>query len=175
MDPTRIFHRLRQFRDVFFFRPLPDDYQAAEELLSPKLYKLFKSLPSAEQRHGFFIYQRLASLGYTDTSLLTAALLHDAGKARYPLRLWERVWVVLAHHYLPNLAGRWSSDKPVGLKRALVVAARHAEWGAQMTAEHGADPLVVEVIRQHQDKRAFDKNNRVDQLVEILQAVDDNY
>jgi hypothetical protein len=175
MDCTRILHRLRQFGDVLFYQPQPEDYHAVEELLSTSLFELFTSLPPAEQRHGLIIYQMLAALGYTDASLLTAALLHDAGKACYPLRLWERVWAVLVGHYLPELAARWSLGSPVGLKRALVVAVRHAEWGAQMSAEHGADPLVVEVIRRHQDKNEYDKNKRVDQLVAVLQSVDDNY
>ncbi len=174
MKRSRALHRLHQFRDVLFYRPQPENYREAEKLLSPSLYQLFQSLPPDEQRHGLFIHRKLASQGYTDASLLTAALLHDAGKARCPLRLWERVWAVLVQHYLPKLAGRWASGEAAGLKRALVVAANHARWGAQMAAEHGAEPLLVEVIRQHQDKRVFDKNKRVDQLVAVLQSVDDN-
>jgi hypothetical protein len=174
MKSSRVLHRLRQFRDALFFRPQPEHYRGAEKLLSPSLYQLFQSLPPAEQRHGLSIYRKLASQGYTDASLLSAALLHDAGKVRCPLRLWERVWAVLIQHYLPKLAVRWASGKPAGLKRALVAAANHAQWGAQMAAEHGAEPLVVEVIRQHQDKRVFDKSKRIDQLVAVLQSVDDN-
>ena len=49
-------------------------------MLGDGLFPLFKSMRLADQRHCLDVYERLTSSGTTDSEMLTAALIHDAGK-----------------------------------------------------------------------------------------------
>jgi putative nucleotidyltransferase with HDIG domain len=122
--------------------------------------------------HALDIYERLAAQGNDDPDLLVAALLHDIGKARHPLRIWERVLIVMGQKVLPHRSARWGLGEPQGWRRAFVIAAKHPAWGADMVAEVGASPLVLEMIRCHQDEAPdhFGEKERV--LFARLQAVD---
>ncbi len=173
MNLPRLRHRLRQFRYALAPRVKAEELQAAQDLLSPSLFELFRQMPTAEQAHGLLVYRRLVEQGHTEPDLLTAALLHDVGKCRFPLHLWERVWVVLVNAFAPRLAADWQLGEPTGLKRALVVAHCHPGWGAQMARERGAGRPVTELIRRHQEKPPATMDSETDRLLAALQAVDD--
>ena len=66
-----------------FLRPV--DYQVVAEVLTPELLALFKRMRASEQHHCIRVMTTLQEWGCTNPDLLTAALLHDVGKARYPL------------------------------------------------------------------------------------------
>jgi len=165
---------MQQFWQALFARPEPELLQQARHLLSPELFELFCTMPYPEQAHALDVFQRLQSNGHVDQNLLTAALLHDVGKTRCPPDIWERVLVVLVQHFTPKLAERWGSGEPRGLKRSLVAAKRHPEWGAEMVDQSGASPQVVELIRRHHDGTPYKTKNEVAQFLAALQAADDH-
>jgi putative nucleotidyltransferase with HDIG domain len=173
MCHSRALYRIRQFWQTLFNKPSPDQLTKAKNVLSPSLFELFQNMQAAEQAHALEVYQRLCVKGYSDNNLLTAALLHDVGKTRYPLCLWERVLVVLVQHFAPDMAKRWGAGEPYGFKRALVVAAHHANWGAELTATYGAAPQVIELIQRHHDSGTIDTNDEFSQLLFALQTADD--
>ena len=116
---------------------------------------------------------QLRQAGHTHPDLLTAALLHDIGKTRIDLQVWERVWIVLAKRILPRaIRQAWGAGAATGLKRGLVVRAQHPAWGAEMVAAVGGRPLAVELIRRHQDKITA-VVSEADQLLQLLQWADD--
>jgi hypothetical protein len=53
-----------------------------------------------------------------------------------------------------------------------VVAARHPEWGAQLAAQAGAAPTVVELIHRHQDRPIVSGVGRFERLLFQLQSAD---
>lgn len=112
---------------------------------------LFLRMQPGEQAHSLWIFNQLIDQNETSEDLLAAALLHDVGKSRYPLRLWDRVLIVLGKRMFPLQAKNWGSGEARGWQRPFVVAEKHAEWGASMAEEAGASPVVVELIRRHQD------------------------
>jgi putative nucleotidyltransferase with HDIG domain len=120
--------------------------------------ELFKQMQSSEQAHSLWIFRQLRQqLSGVDLDaqhdLLVAALLHDVGKSRHPLQLWERVVIVLGKALFPNLVQQWGTQPPDGWKRPFVIAAQHPAWGAEIAAQAGASPLVVALVRRHhQDK-----------------------
>jgi hypothetical protein len=144
---------------------------------------LFQRMQPSEQAHSLRVLQALLERGEQDKDLCVAALLHDIGKTRYPMHLWERVWVVLAEAVCPGCAQGWGLkgdgllDTVEWWRKAFVVAARHPQWGAEMAAEAGASPLAVALIRGHQDKQISpvqrEASTREEVLLQTLQSVDD--
>jgi hypothetical protein len=155
----------------------PVDNHEAIETLSTDLLRLFQQMRPGERQHSLNVYRLLVTRGETDPRLLTAALLHDCGKARAPYWLWERVIVVLARHIAPKATIRWGKGEPVGWRRPFVINTQHPTWGADMVAAVGTDPLVVALIREHQTKLAHIAEavplDEFTRLLTLLQAADD--
>lgn len=147
----RIGYRARQFWFALTATPDPNQLAQARQVLSPALMALFQRMQAGEQAHSLAIFCQLCEQNETQEDLLVAALLHDVGKGRYPLRLWERVLIVLARVFVPERVKAWGSGEPRGWKRAFVVAERHPAWGAELAAAAGASPLAVSIIRRHQE------------------------
>jgi len=166
-------YRARQFFLAIRANPTPDELHQVRAILNPKLMDLFLRLQPSEQVHSIQVMQKVQKQGYTQPDLLTGALLHDAGKCLYPLRVWERVLIVLSRAFFPALANRWGSAMPKGWKRAFAVAQQHPIWGAELAAQAGANSTVVQLIRRHQDAGPIAAQNFGDQYLIQLQLADD--
>ena len=126
--------------------------ELAQSILSPALLALFLEMQPSEINHSLEITRGLIASGDTDPDLLAAALLHDVGKSRSPLNLWERAIVVLAKRLIPGACQRWGASEDMrGFKRIFVVADQHPAWGAEMAAAEGASKLTARLIHRHQE------------------------
>jgi len=133
-------------------------------VLGERLLILFDSMSARDQRHCLDVYQALRDSGCDDRDVLTAALLHDAGKGHLggaPVRLWHRVAYVVLAGTAPGLLARLARTGGLGTLR------HHPEKGADLAAEFGAPPAVVELIRQHENRQAGERRLR------RLRAADD--
>lgn len=160
-------YRLRQLWANLTAGPLSDP--ARREIgaaLSPAEMSLFERFSPADQWHSYHVLCDLRRAGYNDAGLWAAALLHDVGKTRWPLSAWERTVIVVGAVLLPGQVARWGQGTAEGWRRPFVVRAQHPAWGAEMAAAAGSDPVVVELIRRHQDKPPVD-----DALVDLLRAL----
>jgi hypothetical protein len=166
---SRAAYRTRQFLHALpgISRAVVDESLSVQ--LTPVQLRLFRRMQLSEQAHAWGIYQKLKAAGQNDPDLLTAALLHDAGKSLHPLRLFDRVVIVLARRMFPRRFRDWSKGEPRGLRRPFVVAENHPEWGAALAREAGTAERAVELIRRHQEKTPLD-----DPLLAPLQAADDD-
>jgi hypothetical protein len=102
----------------------------------------------ADRRHGLDVVATLRAEGVTDTEVLLAGLLHDAGKGQ--TGVWPRVAYSLGQEY-----GRWVWDLAgvvprSGFRAAMVRLRDHADTSASLSAAAGCSPRTVELIR-HQD------------------------
>jgi len=147
----RMFYRLRQLWETLHARPTIPDLALAQRVLAPPLMELFLHLQPGEQAHSLRILRQLLEQGENHPDLLAAALLHDVGKSRYPLHVWERVVIVVGKAVFPKQACRWGQGQPRGWQRAFVIAEQHPAWGAEMAGGAGASPLTVRLIRNHQE------------------------
>jgi hypothetical protein len=134
---------------------------------------LFTRLQPSEQNHGLRVLQTLQNQGENHLDLLVAALLHDVGKTCYPLRIWERVVIVLGKQFFPNRMKQWGRAQTSSWKRPFVVASEHPSWGAELARKASASPLAVYLIREHQNDHPPEASNPlVKRLLSALQVAD---
>jgi hypothetical protein len=146
-----IVYRFQQFWIAWTASPSVKDLERAHEFLSPALMDLFLQMQPSEQAHSLSIFKEMKDMGERSPDLLAAGLLHDVGKCRYPLSPWERALIVVFRRISPSLVDEWSNSAPHGWKKPFAVYARHPDWGADMVKEAGGSPLIVNLIRRHQD------------------------
>lgn len=176
MTPAR--RRVGQFFHYLRNSPLADaELAEARQVLTPPLAALFVRLTPGEQAHSLGVLRavRAAAAGRElPVGLQQAALLHDVGKTRAPIGLLGRVAVVVGRWLLPGAARRWGQGEPAGWRRPFVTAARHAEWGAELCAQAGADPLAVRLVARHQDPAPVEAAAE-DGWLRLLQRADDEH
>jgi hypothetical protein len=167
-------YRLWQFWQIVTAVPLESaarDEVAA--ILSPSELSLFDRFALNDQWHSYRVMSLLQDAGHDQPQLLVAALLHDVGKTKLPLSIWERSLIVLASLLLPRQTAVWGQGEAVGWKRPFVVKMQHPIWSAQMAAAAGSHPQAIALIQRHQD--AIDPNDQSEEakLLSLLQWADD--
>ena len=155
-------------------RPLP---QAAREtitaVLTPEETALFNQFSLSDQQHSYQVWRTLQAIGQTHPDLLAAALLHDVGKTRAPLSIWQRSLIVLAQTFVPGKTAVWGQGDVESWQRPFVVKLQHPAWGAEMAQTAGSRPLTIELIRRHQDALPETPVTEADHLLRLLQWADD--
>ncbi len=153
-------YRLSQFGLALWGKPDPADLEALQKVLTPRQYASFCRLQPSEQAHAILVWKKMQQgQGGTGRPLpqavQAAALLHDVGKSRCPLRVWERVEIVLGKVLFASRARRWGERMQLetcpGWARPFVAAQQHPRWGAEIAAACGSDPLTIALIARHQE------------------------
>jgi len=166
--------RVRQGMRALLAFSQPVDDALAAEYLTPKLMALFKQMRRSEQLHSLQVLRAVLAQGPAPLDLAVAALLHDVGKSRYPLALWQKTLAVLVHTFTPALFDRWSAADARSLCRPFVVYAHHPAWSAEMLTQAGASETAVWLVAHHQETSG---DNSADfaaiHLLKRLQAADD--
>ena len=173
-------YRLRQFWGAWRLSPTMAELEQGREILTPEQMELFGRMQPRDQAHSLAVMAQIRSS--TDDvpekelhELLVAALLHDVGKSRYPLNVWERVIIVISEAVFPSLVKRYGEASPQGWRKVFVIAKMHPIWSAEMAAEAGANPLAVELIREHQNSVTDGTGSVPGRLLRKLQAADNNH
>lgn len=169
-----LFYRVRQFKQAVA-APELSDAQLAEiqAILSDSEFALFLQFDRGEQWHSYQVMQTLQEAGHVQPDLLQAALLHDVGKTRLPLSVWDRSLIVLMQKMMPGKTAVWGKNSADGWKRPFVVKEQHPEWGAEMVEAAGSSALVVSLVRRHQDDLVETDTSTGDKLLRLLQWADD--
>jgi hypothetical protein len=176
----RAAYRVRQFVAALVASHVPlvtTDEAKACRLLPPGALGLFQAMPRVDQRHSLSVVRALEARGEVHPALLQAALLHDCAKHVDGVRLWHRVVMVLLKALLPEQVIHWQASGAPPRKRwhyPIWSHLHHPERGAEMAAAAGCEPLVVTLIRHHQDSLAMEIDNpAARQLLAALQWADD--
>lgn len=168
-----LLYRIRQLRDNLTAGPLTADARAEiAPYLTAAECELFSRHTYADQWHSVRVLRTLREAGYNHPDLAAAALLHDIGKARSPLSIWDRTLIVAGSAFFPRRAEAWGRGPLDSWRRPFVARAQHPVWGAEMAIAAGSRPVVVELIRRHQDKDVGDESE-TDRLLAALQWADD--
>lgn len=171
---TRTGYRASQFVQALLTQPAAEDARLVADHLPPALRPLYNGMSRAEQSHSLAVLRALLQQGQTDPDLLAAALLHDVGKTRSPLRMFDRVLVVLTQRLAPAATQAWSKAAPRGWRRPFVVAAQHAEWGGEILEQADASPRLVGMVRQHHAPPP-PCGAEVDRMLAALQTADGSH
>ena len=149
-------YRLGQVRQQLgFVSPLSArERQEVVGRLSPGALRLFESMSPADQRHSLRVCRGLQERGWSDQDMLTAALLHDVGKAAGRVPFWTRPVIVLGKRCAPRLLTRLTvypveNRRLPRWRRALSYAWWHAEIGADLAVGAGLSERAVHYIRMH--------------------------
>ena len=139
-------NKVRQFRAHLRASVAPSERSGLDAWLTAPQRSLFDGMHVADRRHGLDVVATLRAEGVTDTEVLLAGLLHDAGKGH--TGVWPRVAYSLGQAFgawVPRVAGTVP-----GFRVALGRLRDHAESSAALAAAAGCSPRTVELIR-HQD------------------------
>lgn len=168
-------YRLRQGVRALTASARPLDMALAARTLTPGEYGVFRRLRRGECQHSLDVLRALREQGDTSPALATAALLHDAGKARCPLSVAEKSLAVLIRTFAPTLFGRWShrGDLRWPILRACVVYAQHPGWSADLMRAVGSPPDAIWLAAHHADDAAIWRGHALYEALMRLQAADD--
>ena len=127
------------------------DDRPAVVVLTPAAFPLYQRMSKADRAHSLRLLAWLRGHGYDDPDLLTAALLHDCGKAAARLHVWQRTLKVLLRRLAPTWWQRLSRPASPGSWRyPFYILVIHPEVGAEWAAATGCSETVVWLIRCHE-------------------------
>ncbi len=167
--------RLRQGIRALFAFAQPIETDLAARYLTPDQLALFGQMRRGERLHSLNVLRSiLAQSSTTPSELAVAALLHDVGKTRYPLAIWQKSLAVIVHAFAPSTFERLShGDARVWWRRAFVVSVAHPAWSAEMLAQAGASDDAIWLVAHHADDAERWKNHTLYPLLKRLQMADD--
>jgi hypothetical protein len=168
--------RLQQgLRALFAFRQSVD-YALAERYLNEKQMALFRRLAKSEQLHSLNVLRDvLAQESETPHDLAVAALLHDAGKSRWHLAVWQKTISVLVKKFLPSLDKRLSREEGLNFWTApFVVRHHHPKWSGELLAEIDSSQGAIWIATHHAESaEQWRDSSPYYPLLFRLQAADD--
>lgn len=168
-----MWYRVWQFWQILRARPFSEEaLNEVRGVLSEPELILFQQFDCNDQWHSYRVMKMLQAAGHDDPELLVAALLHDVGKTKIKISIWQRSFIVLGYAMSAERVAQWGAGEAIGWKRPFVVKAKHPEWGAQMAEAAGTRALAVSLIRRHQDPLETAVSAE-DKLLQQLQWADD--
>ena len=171
---SELLYRVRQFKQAVSAPALTEaELAEIQAILSEAEFDLFLRFDRGEQWHSYQVMHTLQDAGHNQPDLLQAALLHDVGKTRSPLTVWDRSLIVAVKKVMPGKTAVWGQNNADDWKRPFVVKAQHPEWGAEMAEAAGSSEMVVSLIRRHQDDLPETDGVEEDKLLRLLQWADD--
>ncbi|MEQ8672974.1 MAG: hypothetical protein RLP44_31135 [Aggregatilineales bacterium] len=167
--------RIRQGLRALFAFSQDADLQLAETYLNDAQLELFKQMKHGEQLHSLNVLRDvLAQAEDTPRDLAIAALLHDSGKIRYPLAIWQKTLAVLMRAGSISLYRRMSTGDPRNpFKRACVVAERHPVWSSELVMKTNASERTLWLVTHHADSLTQWDSHPHSKLLKRLKDADD--
>lgn len=155
----------------------PVDHQLAQHYLSDAELNFFLRMSRAEQLHSLNVLRDvLAQADTTPHALAVVALLHDVGKSRYHLAVWQKTIAVLVKAFIPSVSDYLSRDETLNFWRApFTVRKYHPKWSAEILRECQSDAVAIWLAECHQHPAdGYKDHPHYDLLCRLQQADDAN-
>ena len=168
-------NRIEQGIRALFAFATPVDLHLAKQYLSARELDAFQKMSRADQLHSLNVLRTvLPEREAVAPPLAVAALMHDVGKCRCHLTVWQKTMAVLVAHLMPSLADRLGREEDLSIWRApFVVRSQHAQWSAEILRACCADEVAVWLVEHHQaDILALGENPQA-ALLQCLQRADE--
>ena len=172
MNPVR--RRLAQGLRALFAFATPPDLALARRYLTDCEFAAFRGLSRSEQLHSLNVLRTvLAAAPNPPQALSAAALLHDVGKSRRRLAVWQKTLVVLALSLTPRLSHWLSREQSPGAWRTpFTVQRHHPKWGGEILRACGSDSQLIWLVEHHQAQAKAHQAHPAYALLKRLQAAD---
>ncbi len=167
-------HRFAQGAGALFAFARSPDLGLARRHLSACEYDAFRLMSRSEQLHSLNVLRKtLEADPAAPASLRTAALLHDVGKSRCRLSIWQKTLAVIIEAIAPRLSRRLSEDETISVWRApFVVRRHHARWSGEILRNCGSSADVIWLAERHQDDLEQHRDSTRYDLLANLQGAD---
>jgi putative nucleotidyltransferase with HDIG domain len=135
------------------------------EYLNPEEYGLFMRLSSSEQMHSIRVaknVQLLCENNECDTRfLIKTALLHDIGKVRGRLNVFDKSVIVLLNYFTRGKIKKYNRIRKIDIYY------NHGDIGCSLLKEYSANERMLYLIKNHHDEKIQD-----DEELNILRVCD---
>lgn len=197
-------NRIEQGIRALFAFATPLDLGLAKQYLSGKELDAFLKMSRADQLHSLNVLRNVLSQQepqggsekvcraqakrqsfstheqrglhkqFTPSALAKAALLHDVGKSRYHLAIWQKTIAVLVKRLMPSLADRLGREEILNIWRAaFVLRSHHARWSVEILQDCGSDEVALWLVGHHQADLSDLEKHPLAELLLRLQRADD--
>lgn len=170
----QVSHRLAQgLRALLAFAAAPD-LALAQQHMTRCEFAAFRALSRSEQLHSLNVLRAvLGAEPAAPRALAAAALLHDVGKSRRRLAVWQKTVAVLVQSFFPTLSERLSREaSPGSWRMPFIVGRHHPRWGGEILRQCGSDALLIWLVEHHQSEADEHKAHPGYALLKRLQAAD---
>ena len=167
--------RLQQGLGALLAGARPVDLRLARRHLTVREFEAFQRMARAEQLHSLEVLRDiLAQDEAAPSALAVAALLHDVGKSRCHLALWQKTASVLVKALLPRLAVRLGRGEGLHFWRApFTLHEHHPQWSGDILRACGSDGAAIWLAEHHQENAEKHQAHRHYGLLKRLQAADE--
>ncbi len=172
---TAIKKRIRQGLRALLAPVAPLDFQLAQRHLTAQELEAFQRMSRAEQLHSLKVLRDILDQNETaPTALAAAALLHDVGKSRYHLTVWQKTLSVLVNALVPQFAAGLGQDETIRFWRApFALHAHHPKWSGEILRACGSDAAAIWLAEHHQENAENYRDHPHHELLLRLQMADD--
>ena len=167
--------RVRQGIRALLARITPVDFSLAQQHLTAKELDAFQQMARAEQLHSLKVLRDILDQNEAaPDALAVAALLHDVGKSRYHLAVWQKTVSVLIKALAPQLASTFSQDETISFWRApFALHEHHPKWSGEILRACGSDAIAIWLAEHHQENAENHQGHPHHGLLQRLQRADD--